>query len=211
MNYNTVIWDWNGTLLNDVQLAVNSINKVLSKYNIPTLNIEQYRNAFTFPIINYYKNIGFDFDKISFEIVGKEFIDIYNANINSCQLFSNAFETLTNLKSKAIRQIIISARYKPSLEQDLTRFNINQFIDEFYGIDTIYATSKEHLFQQFIQKNPNANILYIGDTTHDRDIAQKFNIKFLLFTQGHQSIKHFQNSNHYTPIADLNEILNYLK
>lgn len=211
MNFDTVIWDWNGTLLNDVDLAINSINKVLNKYKISQISYNQYRDSFTFPVIKYYESIGFDFDKLSFKVVGKEFIDIYNSEFHTCQMFPNAHETLEKIKLLGIKQIIISARFKPSLETDLEHFKIKHLIDEFHAIDNIYAESKEYLFEQFLKQNPDAKVLYIGDTTHDREIAQKFNLKFLLFTQGHQSLKHFQNSNHYTPIHSLSEILNYLK
>jgi len=211
MKFNTVIWDWNGTLLNDVNLAVNSINQVLKKYNLSQITIEQYRDVFCFPVYEYYKKIGFDFNKFSFELVGKEFIDIYNADFNTAHLYQNAYNTLSKIKNKGIVQVIISARFYPSLKNDLERFQLNTIIDQFYGIDSIYAESKEHLFEKFINNNPQASILYIGDTTHDRDIAQKFNLKFLFFTQGHQSLKHFQNSNHYTSINDLYEVLKWLE
>lgn len=65
--YANIIWDWNGTLLNDIQLCVNIVNKLLSNHNIVQLDVESYKNVFGFPIRDYYRRIGVDFTKESFE------------------------------------------------------------------------------------------------------------------------------------------------
>lgn len=78
MKYKYIVWDWNGTLLDDLDVCLKSINTILEKYKLPKLkSVKEYREKFVFPVINYYKAIGLDFSKYTFKIVGKEFIDIY--------------------------------------------------------------------------------------------------------------------------------------
>ena len=61
----SIIWDWNGTLLNDAELALFSINVMLKKRLLPTLSLPEYKQVFNFPVKDYYLRIGFDFEKES--------------------------------------------------------------------------------------------------------------------------------------------------
>jgi phosphoglycolate phosphatase len=62
-----IIWDWNGTILDDFQLCVEIINGMLIKRNMPTITKDEYSDIFDFPVKKYYKRIGFEFHKDSFE------------------------------------------------------------------------------------------------------------------------------------------------
>ena len=57
-----VLWDWNGTLLDDVELCENALNRLLQRYGYPQrYDHEQYRAIFGFPVEDYYVRAGFDF------------------------------------------------------------------------------------------------------------------------------------------------------
>ena len=54
-NYKHIIWDWNGTLINDAWLFVDVMNNILQKRDMHIITIKKYRDIFGFPIKNYYK------------------------------------------------------------------------------------------------------------------------------------------------------------
>ena len=62
-----VIWDWNGTLVNDTHLAVEAACVLLEEHNLPLIDIAHYKEYFRFPVRDYYKLMGFDLEKVSFE------------------------------------------------------------------------------------------------------------------------------------------------
>ena len=64
--YKHIIWDWNGTLLNDGWLFVDVMNSILRQRKMETITLEKYRNIFGFPIKDYYIKLGFDLEKESF-------------------------------------------------------------------------------------------------------------------------------------------------
>ena len=64
MNIKHIVWDWNGTLLDDLWLSIKAINIVLKRHNLPQVNDKIYLNLFIFPVIEYYKKLGFDFEII---------------------------------------------------------------------------------------------------------------------------------------------------
>ena len=94
--YTHILWDWNGTLLDDMWLCVDVINVLLKKYNKPVLSLIDYQKHFDFPVKDYYERIGFDFKQTPFEIVGTEFINGYYKRWQECKLHKDVEFVSTN-------------------------------------------------------------------------------------------------------------------
>ena len=52
MNYNHIVWDWNGTLLDDRWLCIEAINFVLKSREMRLVSTKEYRDLFCFPVID---------------------------------------------------------------------------------------------------------------------------------------------------------------
>lgn len=193
-NIHTIIWDWNGTLLNDIDLCIEIINRLLQKRNLPFLNSEKYRDIFSFPVKDYYEKIGFDFQQEPFEIPAKEFIDQYNSKVDQCDLHQGAHDVLCHFQKIGKKQIILSAMEQNILESTLNHHQIIKYFDEVSGLDNHYAASKLDNGKNLIKKlqlNP-AEICLIGDTEHDFEVAQTIGCTCILMADGHQSRKRLQ-------------------
>ena len=186
--YKHIIWDWNGTLFNDIELCVNLINSVLTKRDLPALTIDQYRNIFTFPVKDYYALAGLDFAKYSFEELGKEWMDEYQERRFEAILFLGAEEILAKFYSNGIEQSILSAYKQDTLLELINHFNLNLYFTHLIGLDHIYATSILELGKELMKKlnHLNSSVLLIGDTIHDFEVAQAMNISCILIANGHQ-------------------------
>lgn len=184
-----IIWDWNGTLLNDIDLCVQTINGMLQKRNLQKLSVDKYREVFSFPVKDYYQKIGFDFITEPFEIPALEFIDSYNGRVQYCKLHENSINVLHYFQSVGIRQFILSAMKQDALDQCLEQQNINHFFEHVSGLDNHYAASKLENGQQLIAElNLNANeLVLIGDTVHDFEVASELGCQCVLISNGHQS------------------------
>jgi phosphoglycolate phosphatase len=79
------------------------------------------------------------------------------------------------------------------------------------GLDNIYAGSKEHLGIE-LRKKLSYNedeILFVGDTLHDADVAKAMNVKCILISKGHQSQKKLlENGN--VLLSDISELKNII-
>jgi phosphoglycolate phosphatase len=188
-NYKHIIWDWNGTLLNDVEFCCEIINKILVKNFLPELSLEKYRQIFTFPVQDYYKEAGLDFTKTSFEILGKDFIDQYEANKLSCSLFENVIGVLSAIHKKGIGQSVLSAYLHDNLVKILDHYKLTKYFDNIIGLDNIYAGSKTHLGLSLVEQlnMPKNEILFIGDTLHDAEVADAMGVNSILIANGHQT------------------------
>lgn len=185
----TIIWDWNGTLLNDLDFCIETINTLLKKRNLPLLDQPGYKEAFSFPVKDYYATIGFDFEKEDFAVPAREFIDIYDNGVNNCELHSAAKSTLEWFKQSGKRQFVLSAMQQNMLEQTLTEQGVMNYLEGFAGLSDHYAVSKIERGKQLIAQN-NINpekATMIGDTTHDFEVAEQLGINCILVADGHNS------------------------
>jgi phosphoglycolate phosphatase len=188
-NLKHIIWDWNGTLLNDVEFCKNIINRILKENNLEELTLNRYREIFTFPVQKYYEAAGLDFSKTSFEILGKDFMIEYEANKLKCNLFDGTKELLKKIKQKGIRQSILSAYKEDNLIDILKSYELTDFFDFVVGSDNIYAGGKIHLGLQLLEKlnHKGDEVLFVGDTLHDYDVAKAMGVNVVLIADGHQA------------------------
>lgn len=189
--YKHIIWDWNGTLLDDVALCVEIINAVLIKRKLPAISLDYYREIFSFPIIQYYEKLGFDFTQESFETIGTEFITEYEKKRNQCTLMSDAPQTLQTISQLGLTQSILSASKQSYLNQAIAAYGLESIFLEINGLDNHYASSKVEIGMDFVARNKldPSSILLIGDTTHDADVAASIGADCCLIPNGHQSQK----------------------
>lgn len=206
-----LIWDWNGTLFNDVQLSVDIINNLLKINKLPQITYEKYRNIFTFPVSDYYKLAGFDFNKTSFEILVKMFMEEYENCKYEMNLFNGAKEILEIVRSRGISQSVLSAYKYDTLLEVLEHYCISEYFESVSGLDNIYAGSKEHLGIE-LRKRLNfhkSEILLVGDTLHDADVAKAMDVDCVLISNGHQSADKLK-ANGNLVLSDLSELKHLL-
>jgi len=192
--YKHIIWDWNGTLFNDVSLCVSIVNQLLIARKLPPLSVEKYKEIFTFPVKNYYITAGFNFDHESFEVVGKEWMDEYERRKLECGLAAGATDLLNIIASKKIDQSILSAYAQHTLNDVVETFSLTKYFSYLLGLDNIYASSKVHLGKQLIEKLEleKGEALLLGDTVHDFDVAQEIGADCILLASGHQNRKNLE-------------------
>ena len=193
----SVIWDWNGTLLNDLEFCISTINILLEKRNLRILNRNSYKEVFSFPVKNYYQAIGFDFRKEDFSIPAREFIDLYDSGVKNCTLHNGAIEVLNHFKNLGVRQFVLSAMKQNMLEQTLKQQNIFHFFEGIAGLNDHYANSKIERGEQFISQFniEKSSTWIIGDTIHDFEVAESLGVKCILIADGHQSAERLKTTN----------------
>ena len=187
--YTHMIWDWNGTLFNDVEWCLSILNTMLSKRGIKTVrDVREYRCVFQFPIIEYYKNVGFDLYAEPFEELAVEFIELYHSNNSgNCKLFPHTEDVLEAVRERGLTQAILSASKTNLLLSQINEFDIQSYFKEICGITDIYAKSKIDAGLDYIASNEISKALLIGDTVHDFEAANALDVDCLLIAAGHQN------------------------
>lgn len=187
MKYTHIIWDFNGTILDDVAISIASVNVLLAKRSLPLLSsVEAYQAVQEFPIVNYYKKIGFDFSRESFDDVAVEWVDQYLSRFSEAGLCEGAIETVDACRAAGVAPILLSASEVNMLNRQVDQLGIRSHFDQVRGMDNIYAHGKVSLVEQWRRENPTARVLFVGDTDHDLRVARAIGADCVLFCGGHQ-------------------------
>lgn len=202
-----VVWDWNGTLLNDVDVCVETINSLLVDRGLPSIERDTYRARFGFPVRNFYLELGFDFASEDFDAVSTTFIERYRARNHRLDLQVGVHNTLTQLTQRGMSQHVVSAMEARMLHDMLTVHAIAPHVQHVRGLDHLNATSKVALGVDLVTTLGCAphEILFVGDTLHDHETAVAMGCHCVLFAGGHQHHDRLSQAG-VAIIADLHEI-----
>ena len=184
-----LIWDWNGTLLDDAWLCVSVMNGLLGARGLPELTSERYQRVFRFPVRAYYAELGFDLEAEPFELVGTEFIDGYQAREHAVDLHPMAREILAAVADAGLDQSVLSASQQHRLEGQARRLSVEGHFGRLVGLEDHYAGGKVAQGRALIAElevDPDA-VLMIGDTDHDAEVARAMGVRCVLVPSGHQA------------------------
>ena len=186
--YKHILWDWNGTLLDDSWLCVEVLNDLLEEQGRAPISLETYRTHFNFPVIHFYEFLGFATDPENFEAISHRFIAAYESRwLKECSLHASVHQLFQDSHAQGVSHSILSAAHQTALETGTAHFGIQGYFDQLLGTDNIYAEGKVNRAKQWIQKSPwkAEEILLIGDTLHDFEVAQSIGVPCLLLAAGH--------------------------
>ncbi len=185
-----IIWDWNGTLLDDVQEGVVLMNRLLESHGYPAeIDFARYREIFRFPIEEYYRLAGFDFTRHPYQQLANEWFAMYRQQNHAYSLMEGAADILKAMQGAGCKQLLLSASEKTLLLEQTARSGVAGYFEEILGRDDIYAGSKTQLGLTWLAKGlavPEQTV-FIGDSTHDYETAVQMGCRPVLIAAGHQS------------------------
>lgn len=206
--YSLVVWDWNGTLLDDVDANLRTANRMLTTRGLkPISSKDKYRSLFCFPVVNFYNKVGFDLANEDFGKIAEEYVSTYTEENESSALFSGARETLKKLKDANVRQVIVSATEHERLRVEVASHGVADLFEDILGVGDNYGNSKTTVAKAFAERccaDPS-EILFVGDTCHDSEVAEACGCDCVLVSGGHVSAENLQKSGRFV-LSDISEV-----
>ena len=187
MKYDYLVLDFNGTIIDDVDLCLNILNHLLEERSYKKVSLEEYKHIFTFPIKKYYINAGFDLEKYSFTSISNEFISLYQKASLNCKLYEGINELIDKCNNNEVKVVLLSASQIDNLKEQTDHFGLSEKFEAILGISTIEAASKVEIGKNYFKDKQDKKILFVGDTTHDAEVASAIGADALLITHGHQA------------------------
>ena len=211
MKYNCVIWDWNGTLLDDVSASLRSVNDMLEKRGMPPIDIDRYRECIGVPIRHFYEQV-FEIEKEDYTLLLKEYNEGYEYYVNlDCGIADGAVELLERIKQEGAKQIIVSSCEKNQLAAAVEKSGTAEYFDAVLGADDFFANSKIDRAKSYLKKNlpENAKLIAVGDLLHDYHLAQALGADCVLIKSGHEDTRRLLASGAFTAenVADVKRFL----
>ena len=98
-----VVWDFNGTLLLDTPLCYEIANRMRAERGMkPIPDFVSYRAYFRFPVIEYYRDMGYTFETETYDDICREFYALYEEGFPRCPLRPHAVETVRALRKDVL-------------------------------------------------------------------------------------------------------------
>lgn len=187
MKYRHIFWDWNGTLINDGRACADAMDRMLRRRNLGSISFEDYREKITYPFTTFFHDLGIDLRHESYEDMCDEYIENYNSNREMATLQAGAHDILSFFKQNGAGQHIVSASEAGMLIRQVEEYGLTQYFDTVSGQKDNKAESKTHLAKRLITEigcRPD-EVLLVGDTLHDYEIAQSLGTECFLLSNGH--------------------------
>jgi phosphoglycolate phosphatase len=185
--FDAVVWDWNGTLLDDAQFCVGIINEMLTLRSLPGISVDFYKAVIEFPVILYYRKLGFDLREEEFETISDEFVSSYQAGWKRCTLQQGATDIMAALADAGVGQSVLSASKSSHLLEQLRHFGVDKRLISVTGADNHHGHGKLDIARShaaMLSAEPRRT-LFIGDTAHDAEAAAEAGCQCLLVSFGH--------------------------
>lgn len=189
-DYKCIIWDWNGTLLNDVPLNIGIVNTLLTERGKKAVDsVEYYKREFCFPVIDFYRKVGFDLENEDFTLIARQYARLFDEGYPDAEIFSEAEEILRMVKHSGREQVIISASEQGYLLKQVEYFELSHLFTDILGVSDVLGSSKIERAKKWIAEKEfdSREVLFIGDTEHDFDTSRAIGCDCVLVSRGHNS------------------------
>lgn len=214
MNPKLVVWDWNGTLLDDVDIIVQSVNSTtIPIYGLPTINVGQYQDNFEVPIKNWYLKMGASIEALDKRTAdaAEAFERVYEAGAIHAPTRKGARQLLSLLNQRGLQQIILSNHTLEGIYLQLARLDLEQYMGHVLANDNIRTShhkGKQDRLQQFLEQTGHApaSAVIVGDTIEEIAIGKNLGLKTIAITGGACSESRLQNAGPDRIVHSLDEI-----
>lgn len=207
-----IIWDFNGTLLNDTQLSLDVDNNVFEKLGIPAITIDDYRNNMTMPVRDFYPAVDVDYSIHSYETIARLWLDEFNQKAVGVGLVSGALDAIRFFHGQGRSQSVLSASYEPSLRKQCEALGLTPYMADISGLEDESASKKTEIGRRQLRELglEGRNVVLIGDMLTDAHLAEDLGADCILVSWGHNDLKRLLSSG--LPVArDFGELEEILK
>jgi phosphoglycolate phosphatase-like HAD superfamily hydrolase len=180
-----LVWDWNGTLLNDLALVVAATNASLAELGGPVVTVEEHRRDFRRPVARYYGDVlGRAIDDEEFARLDKTFHLAYAGGLLGCGLSAGALDALA---AWAGTQSLLSMWFHEDLVPTVNRYGLDAYFARIDGLRDIVGGGPKapHLVAHLrVQGLAGEDCVLIGDSVDDALAAHSVGARCVLYSGG---------------------------
>jgi phosphoglycolate phosphatase-like HAD superfamily hydrolase len=191
-----IAFDWNGTLLSDMQIVWRADNAALKNLKLKAITLLEFKQAFDIPVIKYWRNVGLSekFLKKNLKKLELVFIKDYQANENKAKLRAKARECVNWIKAQKITSVIYSNAPTAHVEMHLKRLNIAHIFNSILGreqndMSHLLVRGKQQRLHDWVLKNkikPH-EVISVGDTQEEIEIGKHLGYHTVAITGGYNT------------------------
>ena len=207
MKYTHIIWDWNGTLLDDIGASLASVNDMLAMRGKPPIDADYYRECIGVPIIKFYEKV-FELEKEDYSLIIKQYNEGYVRHLANCSLTEGALRAIKTFTEIGLKQAVVSSSNYDRIIEDMRKYGVYGSFAAVLGAGDYFAGSKVERAVEYLKKEgaESSAVLVVGDLEHDAEMAAELGADCVLLTSGHEHISRLKAAG--VPLIDnLDELI----
>jgi len=188
-----IVWDWNGTLLDDLAVVVAAVNDTLATVGRLPITIEEYGARYTRPVLLFYERLlGRSIEEAEWLAFDESFHASYRRRVDTAALAADAREAMAAAHDAGLSQSLLSMYWHDELVPQVDRFGLGEFLVRIDGLrgtagDRKQAYLKEHMAaveHDLVRRIDPAGVLIIGDALDDAEAALALGFNCVLYDGG---------------------------
>lgn len=214
-----IVWDWNGTLLDDTSVVLTAVNKSLEKIRKP-IDLAELRRHSAIPLQQFWRNLGLAEETIVAHQahLSATFHDHYESNVAKAALRAGGEALLRQTRKAGIAHMILSNHIVAAIESQLARLASHDVFSHILA----FADRQEQLamkmrkgerLQRFMRDNAlhAANGVIVGDTVEEAEIGQQTGLASIVITGGIHTEEHLRTAQPDHVVHHLDEVMPILR
>lgn len=178
--FRNLIFDWSGTLVDDLGPVIEATNAVLGKYAVPPFDRESFRRHFRLPYREFYTEM---LPHVPLEELEAHFRPAFDAALTPVTVLPHAREKLEWCAASGIRTFVLTSMDSTAFERQMDDFGLRNLFEATYsGI-----LDKRDIIHQILEThglNPNETA-FVGDMTHDVETARHGGVSSIAVLTGY--------------------------
>lgn len=187
MGRSHLVWDWNGTLLDDLPIVVEAVNRSIAMFGFGPIDANGYRDHYTRPVRQFYDGLfGRVIDDEEWLRLNTAFHDAYFELATDVGLASGALEAIGLLEESGWGQSLLSMSPQDWLEGIVERLGLSDRFEIVDGLSGPTGGRKAaHLEDHLgLLEVPGPDAVVVGDTPDDVAAARHVGARPILFHGG---------------------------
>jgi len=184
-----VVWDWNGTLLDDFELVVECASASCTAAGGRPVTGDEYRQWFTRPVARFYERVlGRPVSNEDWLAINEVFHTTYQGLIERAVLADGAHEALAQVRDIGWTQSLLSMWTHDELVPMVRAFDLEEYFVRVDGQPVASGGLKEEFLAAHLRAlglaGDRPSAVVIGDSTDDAVAAQAVGVECILVASG---------------------------
>lgn len=201
-----VVFDWSGTLVDDLHPVVEATNRVFAEFGKPGFTVDEFREKFRLPFTEFYRE---HLPEATMEDLEGHYHTSFKLLQESIGLLPGAREILEWCRGRGMKIFLLSTIHREHFAVQGARLGLKDFFDHAY---TMVIDKREKMVEMLREHGLRGEeTMFVGDMCHDVDAAKGAGVVSCAVLTGYDSLEKLKGSAPDLLFRDLPQVLRFLQ
>jgi phosphoglycolate phosphatase len=204
--FKNLIFDWSGTLVDDLGPVLDATNAVFDAYGLKPMTREEFRRHFRLPYVGFYEEF---LPGVPISELEDIFRAAFAASASPVTVLPYAREKLDWCRRRGIRSFVLTSMDEPAFRKQLAQFGLGDVFEATYA----GVVDKRHRIGEILERHGLERDLtaFVGDMVHDIETARHGGVASVAVLTGYTAPETLAEARPDFTVADLDELRRMLE